>query len=187
MVMVRVRFFSLSSGLLFSPTFSLVESMISLMVDNDDDDDDFVIDVVVCVSVGVGSVGDGGGPHGLRFFSCQYRSDGSLSGFNIIVASVFVAAAVSLLSFSTLVVSDCVASMAVSGLKTMIVRRFVAVMIVVSSRGYCEVVDGELLRASWSSRPDNLVHHSLRWANGSLLCRGNLNRSPMFRFSLCTL
>ena len=88
---------------------------------DNEDDDDVIADDDSSVSV-VGSDDDGSAPHGLRLFRCHYRSAGSRRSCDrcfcccrccccvVIIVVVVVGFVAS---------SDCVASMAVSGPKTM--------------------------------------------------------------------
>ena len=70
------------------------------MLDSENDDD-VVCDDDFGSSVDGGSVDGGDDPHGLRFFRCHCRGDGSFSGVAIMMFAVVVAAALSsLLSLS---------------------------------------------------------------------------------------
>ena len=54
-----------------------------VMVLDGENKDDVVGDDDVGVSIGANSVDGGDDPHGLRFFRCHGRGDGSVSGFDV--------------------------------------------------------------------------------------------------------
>ena len=96
----------LSSSSSYLRSRSVVGDSDGIVLDGDNDDD-VVGDNDVGSSVDVGSVDGGDDPHGLRFFRCHCRGDGSFSGVAIMMFAVVVAAALSsslslLLSFLSL-------------------------------------------------------------------------------------
>ena len=56
-----------------------------IFVLDEKNDDDVVRNNDVGVSVGDGSINGGNTPHGLRFFRCHYRGNGSFSGSTIMM------------------------------------------------------------------------------------------------------